>query len=179
MNTEQLKKIVRTPIFESRWFLIPFYYILVLGLVIYAVKFVEEAWHLVTHFQAASAEEVLITLLTLVDMVMMANLISMIPKGSYQNFVERLPDKTERISGGALKIKIVTSVVTLAIINMLPMFLLSKNLLEKIELVGVFMIVAIGLAFIEWIHAKSKLIESQVEKAEHEEEKAEAEAHKH
>lgn len=173
----KLKRIIQFPIFESRWMLIVFYYGLVVGLGIYAIKFVEEIINLIRNFQHVQTEEVLITLLTLTDMVMIGNLIKMISTGSYQNFIEKFNDKVEKVSGGGLKVKIATSLAILAGINLLPWFISTKVLNEKIELIGVFMALALVLATIEWIHAKSRVLEYELEKSESQEESQHEQTH--
>ena len=76
-------------LFASRWLLVPFYLGLVLALALLLVKFVKEFVHFVPLVFTAEGGDVIIGVLTLVDVVMVANLLIIIVFAGYENFVSR------------------------------------------------------------------------------------------
>lgn len=77
-------------IFSSRWLLAPFYLGLVLAIALLLVKFVKELIHFVPLVFTAQGSDVIIGLLSLIDVVMIANLVLIIVLAGYENFVSRI-----------------------------------------------------------------------------------------
>src|SRR5438046_10604181 len=82
--------------FLQRWLLrgnvilIPLYFILILAQILYGYRAFLELWHLVQGFRTLEESELIISVLTLCDIVMIANLIQMIAIGSYHVFIKRI-----------------------------------------------------------------------------------------
>jgi uncharacterized protein (TIGR00645 family) len=112
-----------------------------------------------------STSDVLLAVLELVDMVLIGNLIKMVVSGSYQSFIEKLSnDHAEKVTSGALKIKMATSLVLVSAISLLQPFINTagtpiRDIIIKVTLHLVFVTSAIGLAYIEYLHEKSKVFE--------------------
>ena len=165
-----IKKIIQFPIFESRWILIVFYFGLIVAQVGYCAKFCQKVMEVFYHFAAASESDFLLIVLNLLDMVMIANLIKMIVAGSYQTFIEKLDnDHSEKVTSGALKIKMGSSLVGVSAINLLQTFISpanvsTKEVIMKCSIHLIFLISAVGLAFIEFLHEKGKCLEKSIEK---------------
>lgn len=127
---------LETVIFWSRWFQAPMYLGLVLGAVIYAYKFLIALVHLCIHVQTLTEEAVMLGVLTLVDITMVANLITMVVIGGYSSFVSKLPvmnhedrpDWLEKVDANSLKVKLVASLIGISAIHLLKSFI---NLDEK------------------------------------------------
>jgi hypothetical protein len=64
--------------FNSRWLLAPFYLGLILGIVILLIKFAKEFFVLASKTFTADGNEIIIGILTLIDVVMIANLLIII-----------------------------------------------------------------------------------------------------
>jgi uncharacterized membrane protein YqhA len=77
-------------IFNSRWLLAPFYLGLVLALALMLVKFVKEFLHFAPLVFNAEGGEVIIGVLSLIDVVMVANLLIIIVFAGYENFVSQI-----------------------------------------------------------------------------------------
>ena len=73
--------------FASRWLLAPFYVGLVVALVVILVKFFEEVWHLVTHMFSIEGEQLILSVLALLDLTLLANLVLIVIFAGYENFV--------------------------------------------------------------------------------------------
>ena len=90
-------------IFASRWLQLPIYIGLIIAQVIYACKFLKSLWHLVSNFSIMDENTIMIAVLNLIDVVMIANLLTMVIVGGYETFVSRLhvdehPDQPEWLS---------------------------------------------------------------------------------
>ena len=119
-------------IFVSRWIQAPMYLGLIVASVAYAYKFMTELAHLVTDLFSLSEEAVLMIVLTLVDIVMVANLLTMVIVGGYATFVSRLnlladhkdrPDWLDKIDAGTLKVKLAGALVGISAIHLLKTFI--------------------------------------------------------
>lgn len=129
------EKFVERIIFASRWVQAPMYIGLVLGTLVYEYKFLEELWHLfhgVWHgSEHLNEEAVMLGLLTLVDMIMVANLVFMVVLGGYTIFVSHIdldehPDRPEwldKTNAASLKIKLASSLVGVSGVHLLKSFI--------------------------------------------------------
>lgn len=121
-------------IFWSRWLQAPIYLGLIVAQVLYCYKFGVAVWHL---FAEVGAHEMvfLLLVLELIDIAMVANLITMVVIGGYATFVSKLdlektadkPDWLEHIDPGAIKIKLATSLVGISSIHLLKSFIEVGN----------------------------------------------------
>jgi uncharacterized protein (TIGR00645 family) len=122
-------------IFWSRWLQAPIYVGLILAQVLYCYKFAKEIFHLVMITESSSEMTFLLAVLTLIDIAMVANLITMVVIGGYATFVSKLdldksadkPDWLEHIDPGAIKIKLATSLVGISSIHLLKSFIFVGN----------------------------------------------------
>jgi uncharacterized protein (TIGR00645 family) len=119
---------------KSGVFLIPFFFLLLACLPPYLWKTIKEVIHIYQEFPKLTESELMISILTICDISMIANLIVMIAIGSYQIFVKRLvlspesrPQWIEHISSGLLKIKMSTSLVGISSIHLLKDFINADN----------------------------------------------------
>ena len=96
---------------SSKWLLVPFYLGLIFSQIFYCIKFVENVLSLGRNFLTFDENQMMLAVLSLVDVVMIANLVRIIITGSYNAFVERMKDSIENISSGYLKVKIGMSLV--------------------------------------------------------------------
>ncbi len=118
-------------IFGSRWLLAPFYVGLVLALGLLLVQFVKEFIHFVPLVFTADGGEVIIGLLSLIDVVMVANLLIIIVFAGYENFVSRIntgdhedrPSWMGHVGFAELKMKLIGSIVAISGIELLKAFM--------------------------------------------------------
>lgn len=149
----KLKHIIEKIIFGSKWLLIPFYFKLLWTLLRLMYNFFVSG--------TLSNEDLMMTLED-VDIVMIANLVKMIITGSYNSFVDKNHGiDGEQVSSGALKIKMATSVMGVSSIHLLQTFInaaeVSVDTIHKqLWIHGIFIIGAITLGFIEFLHVKSE-----------------------
>src|SRR5581483_7050876 len=74
-------------IFLSRWLQAPLYFGLILAQCLYVWHFLVELWHLIQHTPTITETEIMVSILTLIDVVLIANLIMMVIVGGYETFV--------------------------------------------------------------------------------------------
>jgi uncharacterized protein (TIGR00645 family) len=117
-------------IFSSRWILAPFYLGLVIALLIVLFKFIVELWHLCERFPAMSETDIILAVLSLIDISFLANLILIVVFSGYENFVSRLeveshdrPEWMTTIDFSGLKQKLLTSIVAISAIQVLKSFM--------------------------------------------------------
>ncbi len=159
--------LVQRVLFSSKFLLVPFYFGLIVAQILYCYKFVEEVIHLLGNFTSMTESNVMLSVLTLIDVTMVANLIKMIITGSYQSFVEKIPENTEKVSSGLLKVKLSTSLIGVSSIHLLQTFIsphgTDRELAIKFIIHGIFILGSVALAYIDFLHSKSELLEAQAE----------------
>lgn len=116
--------------FKSRWLLAPMYIGLVGGLLLMLVKFVQEFIHIISHIVTTSEQEVVLSILGLVDITLVANLLIMVIFSGYENFVSKIdvanhedrPDWMGKVDYSGLKLKLIGSIVAISAIDLLKAF---------------------------------------------------------
>lgn len=118
--------------FNSRWLLAPFYIGLVVSILLILIKFTQEFFHVVGHIFTASEGELILAVLTLVDMSLVANLLLIIIFSGYENFVSKIhtgenhedrPEWMGKVDFSGLKIKLIASIVAISGIELLKAFI--------------------------------------------------------
>jgi uncharacterized protein (TIGR00645 family) len=130
-SNSAVERVMERLIFASRWFQAPLYVGLILALALLVVKFFAEFIHIAATFLFEEETVTILGVLTLVDLVMVANLIVMVTISGYENFVSRIgiKDAADKLSwfgkldAGSLKIKLALSIVAISAIHLLKSFL--------------------------------------------------------
>jgi uncharacterized protein (TIGR00645 family) len=127
----QLARAIERGIFASRWLLAPMYLGLAVSLLLLLGKFVQETVELARHTGTEDVHKLITGILSLVDLSLMGNLVVMVMFAGYENFVSRFeevtkgnrPDWMGKVGFGALKLKLMTSIIAIAAIHMLEDFM--------------------------------------------------------
>ena len=130
-----IEQFLESLMFNSRWLLAPFYLGLVVGIFILLVKFGQEFVHLVPDVLSGTESEIILAILTLVDMSLVANLLIIIIFSGYENFVSKIntaghedrPDWMGKVDFSGLKIKVIGSIVAISAIELLKAFVNVGN----------------------------------------------------
>ena len=125
-----LEHLIEVLVFNSRWLLAPFYLGLVAAIAMLLVKFGEEFFHIVSHALAMSESDLILAILTLVDMSLVASLLLIIIFSGYENFVSKIdtgghedrPEWMGKVDFSGLKIKVIASIVAISAIELLKAF---------------------------------------------------------
>ena len=117
--------------FNSRWLLAPYYMGLVAAIALLLVSFGKEFVHFVPTALYGSESDVIIGILTLIDIVMIANLLIIIIFAGYENFVSKIetgghedrPSWMGHVGFADLKMKLIGSIVAISGIELLKAFM--------------------------------------------------------
>lgn len=118
-------------LFSSRWLLAPFYFGLAISLFVLLIKFLLELVHLAAGAFTSSESDVILGLLTLVDLTLMGSLLIIVIFSGYENFVSRMDHSTHgdrpewmgTIDFAALKLKMLSSIVAISAVQLLRQFM--------------------------------------------------------
>jgi len=135
----RIEKVLENLIFNSRWLLAPFYIGLVFSIVVLLVKFVQEFLHFAPEILDAHESAAILSILTLVDMALVANLLIIIIFSGYENFVSKIdaaahedrPDWMGKVDFSALKLKLIASIVAISAIELLKAFVNMHEILAQ------------------------------------------------
>ena len=126
-----IERLLEKFLFSSRWLLAPFYVGLVVALAILLVKAMQELFHFVVHVVSASEADVILGVLTLVDLTLTGSLIVIVIFSGYENFVSRIeaadhkdwPEWMGKIDFTGLKLKLMSSIVAISAVQLLKSFM--------------------------------------------------------
>lgn len=164
---KKVEKFLEGVMFNSRWLLAPFYLGLVLAIGLLLVKFVKEFAHFVPVVFNGEGSDVIIGILTLIDVVMIANLLIIIIFAGYENFVSKIetdnhedrPSWMGHVGFSDLKMKLIGSIVAISGIELLKAFmhveqLTSEQLAWKVGLHMTFVISGVMFALMDKLGGK-------------------------
>ena len=117
--------------YASRLLLAPVYMGLSLALLALFMKFFQELYHFIPFILAVDESQLVLMLLSLVDLTLVGSLIVIVMFSGYENFVSRLDigDSTEKLDWlgthdyGSLKMKVASSIVAISSIHLLKIFM--------------------------------------------------------
>lgn len=136
---KKIERALEVMVFNSRWLLAPFYLGLVVSVALLLIKFVQEFVHVVSHIFTSSEAEVVLAILSLVDMSLIANLLLIIIFSGYENFVSKIdtaghedrPDWMGKVDFSGLKVKLIASIVAISAIELLKSFVNVSAVSER------------------------------------------------
>ena len=126
-----MERIIETLMYRSRWMLAPIYLGLSLALIALGIKFFQEVVHLLIHIVELKEADMILVVLSLIDIAMVGGLLVMVMMSGYENFVSQLdvPEGGEKLSwlgkmdSSSLKAKIAASIVAISSIHLLKIFM--------------------------------------------------------
>ncbi|TMJ62473.1 MAG: TIGR00645 family protein [Alphaproteobacteria bacterium] len=118
-------------IFNSRWLMAPFYLGLVISLAVLLLKFGMMLWEFMLHVPAAKESDIILGVLSLIDVSLTGNLILIVVFSGYENFVSRIdpgghpdwPEWMTKVDFSGLKQKLLASIVAISAIQVLKAFM--------------------------------------------------------
>jgi len=118
-------------LFASRWLLAPIYLGLSLALLALGIKFFQEAYHVLSHIWAMKETDMVLTILSMIDLVLVAGLVIMVMFSGYENFVSQIDVEGKereiswlgKLDAGTLKLKVAASIVAISSIHLLKVFM--------------------------------------------------------
>jgi uncharacterized protein (TIGR00645 family) len=118
-------------LFNSRWLMAPFYIGLVVSLAVLLLKFGMLLWEFVLHAPGAKESDIILGVLSLIDVSLTGNLILIVVFSGYENFVSRIdpgghpdwPEWMTKVDFAGLKQKLLASIVAISAIQVLKAFM--------------------------------------------------------
>ncbi|MBD2780976.1 TIGR00645 family protein [Xenorhabdus szentirmaii] len=130
-----MERFLENIMYTSRWLLAPVYFGLSFALLALAIKFFQEILHILPHIFSTTESDLILTLLSLIDMALVGGLLVMVMFSGYENFVSTLDihENREKLSwlgkvdATTLKNKVAASIVAISSIHLLRVFMDAKN----------------------------------------------------
>jgi uncharacterized protein (TIGR00645 family) len=134
-----MERLIENAMYASRWLLAPIYFGLSIALFALALKFFQEVFHILPNVFAMSEANLILVLLSLIDMALVGGLLVMVMLSGYENFVSQLNirEGTEKLNwlgkmdSSSLKMKVAASIVAISSIHLLKVFMDAKNIPES------------------------------------------------
>jgi uncharacterized protein (TIGR00645 family) len=126
-----LEKFIERLLFASRWLLAPLYLGLSLALIALGIKFFQHAFEAIAHVFTLEEADLVLIVLSLIDISLVGSLIIMVMFSGYENFDSRIdveadegsPGWLGKLDSGTLKLKVAASIVAISSIHLLRVFM--------------------------------------------------------
>lgn len=126
-----MEKMFENTMYATRWLLAPIYFGLSFALLALGVKFFAEVIHTLPMILSMSEMDLILVVLSLVDISLVGGLIVMVMFSGYENFVSQLDldesnDKLRwlgKLDTSSLKNKVAASIVAISSIHLLKIFM--------------------------------------------------------
>jgi uncharacterized protein (TIGR00645 family) len=139
MLRKRLEALLEATLFASRWLLAPFYLGLAVSIGIVLIKFLGELYQLALKAFIASEADVIVGVLSLVDLALTGSLLLIVIFSGYENFVSKIdhsghrdwPEWMGTIDFTTLKIKLLGSIVAISAIQLLKQFMEVRTVSDR------------------------------------------------
>jgi len=136
-----MEKIIEKVIYRSRWLLAPIYFGLSIAIFALGIKFFLEIAHLFSDILTIKEADMVLIILSLVDLAMVGGLLLMVMISGYENFVSQLDiaEDEEKLSwlgkmdSSSLKAKIAASIVAISSIHLLKKFMAAESIDDNVH----------------------------------------------
>jgi uncharacterized protein (TIGR00645 family) len=157
-----VEKTIESLLYASRWLLAPIYIGLSLALLAIGIKFFQEVFHFLPQVFDTPEADLVLVVLSLVDIALVGGLLVMVMLSGYENFVSRIDiregveklDWLGKLDSGSLKQKVAASIVAISSIHLLKAFMNAQQI-ENDKLMWyviihlTFVVSALGMAFVD------------------------------
>ena len=164
-----MERLLENTMYSARWILAPIYFGLSFALLALAVKFFQELLHLAPHLLEIAEADLILVVLSLVDMALVGGLLVMVMISGYENFVSQLDIEEGReklnwlgkMDSGSLKMKVAASIVAISSIHLLKVFMNAQNipndkLMWYVIIHMTFVVSAFGMGILDKLAKNSK-----------------------
>ena len=162
-----MENMIEKALYAGRWFLAPIYIGLSLGLLLLGFKFFQELTHVLPLLIEMKEADLVLMLLSLVDLALVGGLLVMIMLSGYENFVSsiNIAEGTEKLSwigkldANSLKQKVAASIVAISSIHLLKAFMNAEHidnekLMWYVIIHLTFVLSAIGMALVDKMNVR-------------------------
>jgi uncharacterized protein (TIGR00645 family) len=164
-------------IYTSRWLMAPVYLGLIAALVILIITFFRELYIQAPLVLQMDETDIILLVLTLVDLSLAGNLVLIILFTGYESFVSKIefahrdrdrPDWMGTLDFSGLKIKLIASIVAISGIHLLKIFMnlgnyTQEQLLWYVIIHLTFIFSGVAVAAMDWIEEKAHKVHAQLQ----------------
>ena len=162
-------RIIENILFGGRWLLVPMYVAMLGILLLLGAYFMGELAHALPLLLTITENQLLVLSLTMIDLVLTANLVVVVIVSGYESFVRRVeladddtrPEWMGKVDFSNLKLRLLTAVTVIGAVHLLRSFLevdseTDHELLWQVIIVVVFGVLAVLLATADRLSEKHK-----------------------
>jgi uncharacterized protein (TIGR00645 family) len=160
-----IESIAEKFLYASRWLLAPIYLGLSFGLLLLGLKFFQEVFHALPLVFATKEADLVLLILSMIDLSLVGGLIVMVMLSGYENFVSTIDINSDqeklswlgKMDAGSLKQKVAASIVAISSIHLLQKFMNAQSidndkLMWFVIIHITFVLSAIGMAYVDKIN---------------------------
>jgi uncharacterized protein (TIGR00645 family) len=152
---KRMEWVLESLLFNSRWLMAPFYLALVISLAVLLYKFSLLLFEFILHVQSAKESDVILGVLSLIDVTLTGNLVLIVVFSGYENFVSRIdpgdhpdwPEWMTKVDFAGLKQKLMASIVAISAVQVLKAFMNIDTVFDSQKLgwlVGVHLVFVVS-----------------------------------
>lgn len=131
-----MEQLIEKAMYATRWLMAPIYLGLSLALLALGIKFFQEVFHLLPIIFSMKEVDLILVILSLIDITLVGGLIVMVMFSGYENFVSRLDIEGDgdklgwlgKLDSNSLKNKVAASIVAISSIHLLKVFMDTENI---------------------------------------------------
>ena len=157
-----MERFLENSMYASRWLLAPLYFGLSIAVLLLGMKFFQEAFHTLPLVFSMKEADLVLVVLSLVDIALVGGLLVMVMLSGYENFVSQIDieEGKEKLSwlgkldSGSLKQKVAASIVAISSIHLLKAFMNAEQIPDNklmwyVIIHLTFVLSALGMAFVD------------------------------
>lgn len=174
LKKHNIEYFIERGLFASRWLMAPIYIALIGALIILLISFAKELWHVFVTLPQLDQNDVILSILSLIDLSLAGNLLLLVIFSGYENFVSKIdiadhedqPEWKGTLDFSALKLKLIGSIVAISGIHLLKVFMdIQKSSETQVKWMViihlVFVCSGVLLAVMDRIAASTKMIKEK------------------
>jgi uncharacterized protein (TIGR00645 family) len=131
-----MEQFIEKTMYATRWLMAPIYLGLSLALLALGIKFFQEVFHIIPVIFSMKEVDLILVVLSLIDISLVGGLLVMVMFSGYENFVSRMDisdngDKLGwlgKLDSNSLKNKVAASIVAISSIHLLKVFMDTQNI---------------------------------------------------
>lgn len=152
-----IEKYLEAGLFGARWLLAPFYVGLVIALAMLLIVFLREFATAFLDVLRVNTEQMILSVLTLIDLSLAGNLVLIVVFSGYENFVSKItaavgsrdrPSWMGTLDFSGLKMKLIGSIVAISAISLLRAFVTLTEPGSRSDHWKLFWLVALHVTFL-------------------------------
>lgn len=157
-----MERFIENSMYASRWLLAPIYFGLSIAVLLLGIKFFQETIHTAPLIFSMKEADLVLVVLSLVDLALVGGLLVMVMLSGYENFVSQI-DITEgkeklswlgKLDSGSLKQKVAASIVAISSIHLLKAFMNAQQIPDNklmwyVIIHMTFVLSALGMAYVD------------------------------